>query len=178
MSRLWRDILLARRLHSLIVARTHFKSAPRATSGAFNGLCQVDKVVAESYIWLPCPLPVVPRVNGARVSATSFGKMPPTAHRPLISWAHCDAYTGLRFTQAHYPCICYIVCECVGAWESPGPHLLSIIGASFAEHVSVKQTTTTRNTPDMRAIPDPSEHSLMGTRSEGGPQPTQRGRRG
>ena len=28
-------------------------------SDAFNGLCQVDKVVAEGY-WLPCPLPVVP----------------------------------------------------------------------------------------------------------------------
>ena len=42
-----------------MVAKAHFKSAPRATSDAFYGLCRVDKVVAGSY-WLPCPLPVVP----------------------------------------------------------------------------------------------------------------------
>ena len=50
-----------------MVAKAHFKSAPRAISDAFYGLCQVDKVVAESS-WLPRPWPVVPPLaNSLRV---------------------------------------------------------------------------------------------------------------
>ena len=56
MSRLWRDILLVRRLHTLMVARAHFESTPRATSDTIYGLCQADKVVAERK--LPARLPI------------------------------------------------------------------------------------------------------------------------